>query len=168
MKNDFDNLILKYLSIYNEEYSIEDGESSYYKDIGDEYHPHMDDIHRHEDDRYQQKADAEEYDAPPEICPECEGDMYDGKCVTCDSNEDHEDNESEYGDHYRNDADSPRNNYGHSFKDGDYPDEVDYKDNDSNNGDYCPECENEGCVDQNGRCHYCDPEDKAPEAGIEY
>lgn len=131
MKNDFDNLILKYLSIYNEEYSIEDEESKYYKDIGDEYQPHMDDIHRHEDDRYQQKADAEEYDASPEICPECEGDMYNGKCVTCDSNEDHEDNNS-------------------------------------NNGEDCPECENEGCVDKNGHCHYCNPEDEEPEAGREY
>ena len=32
----------------------------------------------------------------------------------------------------------------------------------------CPECENEGCVDKNGHCHYCNPEDDEMESGREY
>ena len=172
MKNDFDNLILKYLSIYNEEYSIEDEESKYYKDIGDEYQPHMDDIHRHEDDRYQQKADAEEYNAPPEICPECEGDMYDGKCVTCDSDENHEDYESEYSedkDYYNDIAHmhEPKDEYLEQDRRSDMRAAADY-DAETPSSEDCPECENEGCVDKNGHCHYCNPEDDEMESGREY
>jgi len=147
MKKDFDNLVLSYLSVYNE--------SSYDRDIGDGA-----------------------ADNSPKICPTCESDMYDGECVNCGHEEVNDDDEmksgkeygeseygeSEYGDHYHNDADSPRNNYGHSFKDGDYPDDVD----DFNKSEDCPECKNEGCVDKNGHCHYCNPEDEEPESGREY
>ena len=177
MKKDFDNLILKYLSIYNEEYSIEDGESTYYKDIGDEYQPHMDDIHRHEDELYQQEADAEEYDAPPEICPGCDGDMYSGKCVTCNSDKNHEDNESESGEgkDYYNDIShmhEPKDEYLEQDRRSDMRAAADYDDRnydaESPSSEDCSECENEGCVDKDGRCHYCDPEDEEPESGREY
>jgi len=174
MKKDFDNLVLNYLSIYNE--------SSYYRDIGDEYQPYPSDIYDHEDriaDMKKAAADDEAADNSPKICPTCESDMYDGECANCGHEEvnDNDDEmksgkeygeseygESEYGDHYHNDADSPRNNYGHSFKDGDYPDDVD----DFNKSEDCPECKNEGCVDKNGHCHYCNPEDEEPESGREY
>lgn len=142
MKNNFDNLILKYLSLYNE----------------NEEH---------------QKT-----------CKACGSDLNmdenGEKCVNCNTEDNesaydsdevmhgHEDYESEEGDHYRNDEDSPRKNYGHSFKDGDYPDDVDYKDDDFNKSGDCPECGEEGCVDKNGHCHYCNPEDDEMESGKEY
>ena len=126
MKNNFDELTLRYLSIYNEGYSSEYSENS----------------RGHTPEQLRVKADIM------------------SRIKTVGGSGGHEDNESEYGDHYRNDADSPRNNYGHSSRDGEYPDDVDYKDDSFNKSEDCSECGEEGCVDKDGHCHYCNPEDE--------
>jgi len=203
MKNDFDNLILSYLSIYNE--------SSYYNapetcptcesDIYDGEcvncgHSMDNESENSESSDYISKRYTPEWMAhhgnPRSLGPRPEGPtpveawerspggqreeterrkylaMSDDEARAYLKQKSSEDNESEYGDHYHNDADSPRNNYGHSFKDGDYPDDVDYKDDDFNNSEDCPECGEEGCVDKNGYCHHCNLEDEEPESGREY
>ena len=103
MKKDFDNLVLNYLSIYNE--------SSRYMGPNDEYQPELSDIYDHEDriaDMKKAAADDEAADNAPETCPTCESDIYDGECVNCghsmkdednESQYNHEDNESEYCEH---------------------------------------------------------------------
>jgi len=154
MKNDFDNLTLRYLSIYNEGYSSEYGEdkSHYTADQQRALDKVMSQIkiiggsHEQGDERGDAKSmlSSKHY----------------SDSMSNESEYGHEDNESEYGDHYRNDANSPRNNYGHSFNDGEYPDDVDYKDNVPTIKDDCEECGNEGCVDINGHCHYCNLEDE--------
>ena len=173
MENKFDDLVLAYLSINNESREYRD----HYREISDEYEPDIESIHSHEDDIYKMKADAREDEDSPEICPECEGDMYDGKCVTCDSDENHEDNESEYGEEkdYYNDIShmhEPKDEYLEQDRRSDMRAAADYDDRnydaESPSSEDCSECENEGCVDKDGRCHYCDPEDEEPESGREY
>lgn len=175
MKNKFDDLVLAYLSINNE--------SREYREIRDEYEPDIESIHSHQneeqefpvlhfDDIYKIKADARENEDSPEICPECEGDMYGGKCVTCDSDKNHEDNESEYGEEkdYYNDIShmhEPEDEYLEPDRLLDMRAAADYG-AESPNSEHCPECDNKGVVDRKGRCHYCDPDDEEPVAGKEY
>ena len=132
MKSNFEDLVLAYLSIYNESHD--------YGNIEDE------------------KADN-----APETCPTCESDIYDGECVNCGHIMRDEDNESEFN--HGDKLDGPWNNYGHPFGDGDpnYLKKVDGEDD-----GYCPKCKNGRCVDKNGNCHFCNPEDDEPESGIEY
>ena len=152
MKNDFDNLTLRYLSIYNEGYSSEYGEDE--RDYAAERQRMTDKV------RGMIKYDEGESHYTPEQ-QRAVDDIMSRIKITGGS---HEDNESEYGseygDHYRRDADSPRNNYGHPRNAGKYPDDVDYKDNVPAIKDDCEECGNEGCVGDDGYCHYCNLEDE--------
>jgi hypothetical protein len=176
MKNDFDNLTLRYLSIYNEGYSSEYGEDKrhYTADQQRALDKVMSLIkitggpHERGDKRHYTADQQRALDKAMSLIKITGGSHEQGDAKSMLSSRHYYDNESEYGnedneeygDHYRNDADSPRKNYGHSFNDGEYPDDVDYKDNGPTIEDDCEECGNEGCVDINGHCHYCNLEDE--------